>query len=568
MSTTSERPVDRGRDDADAFLPGPPPEVSLPDLGTVGMLRWAWRQLTSMRTALLLLLLLAVAAVPGSVFPQRRINPAQVQQYLADHPGYGGWLDRLGFFDVYSAVWFSAIYLLLFVSLVGCVLPRSRAHLRVLRAPPPRTPRRLDRLPGHARVTVLGAPDAVLDDLAAALRRRRYRVARHDADSVSAERGYLAETGNLAFHLALLALLVAVAAGSQLGYSGQVLVVEGQSFSNAVPYYDSFTPGSRVDTGSLTPFSFTLARMRVRFDAQDGGSQFGAPRLFDAELAVRDAPGQPAHSVTISPNNPLDVDGVRAFLVGNGYAPHLTVRGGDGKISFSGAVPFLPTEANYKSLGVVKVPYAKPRQIGITGFLLPTFGGFDPQQGPVSVFPDAVDPRLALGVFVSRPWQDAMSTGGVPTSVYALDVSRLTPLKSADGQQLRLLMTPGQTVTLPDGAGQVTFDGLRRYAALDVRYDPSKLWVLGAALIALAGVTASLFVHRRRLWVRVSSGDEGRTVVEAAGLARGEDSGLAEEVRSVLRTVEAGPDAEPETPHAEQQQAAQDARQVQRVEQE
>src|SRR4051812_38796824 len=210
VSTTD--PAGRPTEDAEAALPGPPPEVTLPPLGTVGLLRWAWRQLTSMRTALLLLLLLAVAAVPGSVFPQRRINPGQVQQYMDDHPGYAGLLDRLGLFDVYSSVWFSAIYLLLFVSLVGCVLPRTRAHLKALRSAPPRVPRRLERLPGHLRVTADIPPQETLDRLAAALRRRRYRIARHDevsvsALSVSAECGYLAETGNLVFHLALLGLL-------------------------------------------------------------------------------------------------------------------------------------------------------------------------------------------------------------------------------------------------------------------------------------------------------------------------------------------------------------------------
>src|SRR4051794_22019759 len=198
VSTTDA--AGRPTEDAEAALPGPPPEVTLPPLGTVGLLRWAWRQLTSMRTALLLLLLLAVAAVPGSVFPQRRINPGQVQQYMDDHPGYAGLLDRIGLFDVYSSVRFSAIYLLLFVSLVGCVLPRSRVHLRALRAAPPRTPRRLERLRGHERIRVDAPPQETLDALARTLRRRRYRVARHDdasasALSVSAERGYLSETG-------------------------------------------------------------------------------------------------------------------------------------------------------------------------------------------------------------------------------------------------------------------------------------------------------------------------------------------------------------------------------------
>ncbi|HYJ75949.1 MAG TPA: cytochrome c biogenesis protein ResB [Kineosporiaceae bacterium] len=540
MSTTD--PAGQSSE-ADEVRPGPAPEVTLPPLGTVGLLRWAWRQLTSMRTALLLLLLLAVAAVPGSVFPQRRINPGQVQQYVDDHPGYAGLLDRLGFFDVYSSVWFSAIYLLLFVSLVGCVLPRSRAHLKALRAAPPRTPRRLERLPGHERRTVAAPAPEVLDALARELRGRRYRIARHDDVSVSAERGYLAESGNLVFHLALLGLLAGVAAGSLYGYSGQVLVVEGQSFSNAVPYYDSFTAGSRVDTGSLSPFSLTLDRMRVRFDDQGadaGTSQFGAPRQFDADMTVTDAPGDAPRKITVSPNNPLDVGGVRAFLVGNGYAPHLTVKGGDGKVAFSGAVPFLATGGNYKSVGVVKVPYAQPRQIAVTGFFLPTYY-LDPQQGPSSLFPDSVDPKLAVTVYVSKPGQDALATGANATSVYALDTSSLTQLTKPDGDPLNLLVDPGATVQLPDGAGTVTFDGLRRYAVLDVRYDPSKVWVLAAALAALAGVTASLFVRRRRLWVRVSADGEGRTVVEAAGLSRGEDAGLKDEVSAVLA---AAPDAQ------------------------
>lgn len=61
-------------------------DIAVPALEFLGMLRWAWTQLTSMRTALFLLLLLAVAAVPGSLFPQRSVNPEQVTTYLANKP--------------------------------------------------------------------------------------------------------------------------------------------------------------------------------------------------------------------------------------------------------------------------------------------------------------------------------------------------------------------------------------------------------------------------------------------------------------------------------------------------
>ena len=131
------------------------PPLTQPTLGARGWLRFLWRQLTSLRTALFLLLLLAVAAVPGSVFPQRGIDATRTADWIADRPTVGPVMDRLGFFDVYSAPWFASIYLLLFVSLVGCVLPRTRVHWEALRQPPPRTPARLERLAAHDRQGVM-----------------------------------------------------------------------------------------------------------------------------------------------------------------------------------------------------------------------------------------------------------------------------------------------------------------------------------------------------------------------------------------------------------------------------
>src|SRR5690606_9942770 len=126
--------------------------VTSPALGVKGYLRWFWRQLTSMRVALILLLLLAVATIPGSLVPQRSADPNGVLQYQQDHPDLFKVLDAfpINAFDVYSSPWFSAIYLLLFISLIGCVLPRIAHHWRALRSAPPRTPARLQRMVGYA----------------------------------------------------------------------------------------------------------------------------------------------------------------------------------------------------------------------------------------------------------------------------------------------------------------------------------------------------------------------------------------------------------------------------------
>ena len=521
-------------------------DVRLPALGAVGWARWAWRQLTSMRTALLLLLLLAVAAVPGSIFPQRRIDSGRVQTYLLDHPGVGPLLDRLGFFDVYTSPWFSAIYLLLFVSLVGCVLPRSRQHLRSLRAAPPRTPSRLERLPSTVTTTLPEAePEAVLAAARKVLRRNRFRIADHgavdgsadgSAGSVAAEKGYLAETGNLVFHLALLGLLVAIAAGSYVSYSGQAVVIEGHSFADVLPSYDSFTAGQLVDTRNLPPFSVGLTKLTVKFETEPG-SQFGSPRQFDAAVTVRDTPSSAPRSAVISPNQPLDINGTRLFLVGNGYAPTLTVRDADGRVAYHATIVAPPLDGTYRSSVVVKAPDAAPRQLGLVGFLFPTFK-VDGANGIISIFPDALDPRITLTAFVSQPGQDGMGlNSGIPQSVYRLDIAKLTPLTTTSGDPVRILLAPGTTVALPGGAGSVTFDSLSRFAALDVRYDPTKGWVLAMAVLSLAGVTASLFVRRRRAWVRVSRDAEGRTVVQVAGLARDDDPGLAAQIAALSQAV-------------------------------
>lgn len=501
-------------------------EPQLPALGALGWARWAWRQLTSMRTALFLLMLLAVGAVPGSIFPQRGIDATKVTEYLTDRPTLGPWLDRLGLFDVYASAWFSAIYLLLFVSLIGCVIPRTRVHLVSLRGRPPRTPARLDRLPAYSSAPTEASADEVLAAAATALK-RRYRVDVRD-DSVAAESGYLRETGNLVFHIALLGLLVAVAAGSLLSYRGQTIIAQGQGFANVVSQYDTIQAGPWVDTENLDPFRITLDDMEARFETQAGGNQFAAARDFTAHVTVVTAPGEAPRSQTIKVNHPLKLGHAHIYLQGNGYAPVLTVRDAAGQVISSGPVIFLAQDSMYSSTGVVKVPDTTP-QLGLQGVFLPSMTVKD--DDVVSVFPDQLNPRLVFTV-----WTGDLGLTSRPQSVYQLDTARLTELKGADGKPYTVLLAPGESIDLPDGLGSVTFERVDRFVALQTRTDPAKGWALGFASAAMVGLALSLFVPRRRVWVRPTRRD-GRMVIEVAALARGDDPRLAREVADLLATL-------------------------------
>ncbi len=509
-------------------------DVRQPHLGPLGLARFAWRQLTSMRTALFLLLLLAVAAVPGSVLPQRDADPAAAARFLDENPGTGPWLDRLGLLDVYASPWFSAIYLLLFVSLVGCVLPRTRAHLAALRSRPPRTPRRLERMPEHRQDEVDGDVDQVLTAARRVLRSRRFRL-RDDGDAVSAERGYLRETGNLAFHLALVGLLVAVATGGLLGYRGQVVVPVGEGFANSLSRYDTFDPGTWFDPVDLPPFRFTLDSLSVSFEESAGGNQFGQPRDFEAQVTLVRAPGDASEQVTLKVNEPISAGGAHIYLAGNGYAPVITVRDGNGDVAYSGPSVFLAQDNAYTSTGVVKVTGARPEQIGLRGTFLPTASA-NPEGFPVSVFPDARDPVLLLQAYTG----DLGLDDGVPESVFSLDLEGLTEVTGDGGRPWLTALRPGQTAQMPDGAGSVTFERVERFAGLTVRSDPTKGAALVFAVLAMLGLVASLFVPRRRVWVRAVAGPApGRTLVQVAGLARGEDAGLAREVEQVAAALSA-----------------------------
>lgn len=524
-----------------------PDDVQQPDIGALGLLRWAWRQLTSMRTALFLLLLLAVAAVPGSVWPQRSVDPVRVRTYLQEHTTAGPWMDRLRLFDVYSSPWFAAIYLLLFISLIGCVLPRCRVLWRETRGGPVRAPLRLARLPEHREVEVAATPEHALETARRVLGRQRFRLRPADTSVdatgapgqatayVSAEKGFLRELGNLVFHLALIGVLIGVAVGHLWGWKGDVIVPATRTFANSIfsdtqGSFDTLAAGPLVDLEDLPPFIVRVNEVNVAFETGAGGSQFGQPRFFDASVTTQDSPTAAPRNQVMSVNNPLHFGSTSVFLLGNGYAPVITVRDKTGKVVMREPVVFRPQDNNYTSTGAVKVRATSP-QLGFEGIFAPTISDQNLRANPVSDFPGPALPGLLLTL-----WQGELFPDGAPQSVYALDTSKMTQPKTAAGLPVRIALRLGETKAIAGDRGTVTFESLPRFAGLSVRYDPGKELTLACSLLALAGLIASLTIRRRRVFVRVREQD-GRTLLMVGGLAKGEDVRLGDAVDRVTESI-------------------------------
>ena len=518
--------------------------IAVPRLGVVGMLRWMWRQLTSMRIALVLLFMLSLAAIPGSLLPQLSIDPSKVVTFYQSHKTWAPILNDMQLFNVFESTWFGAIYCLLFISLIGCIVPRSVAHFKAMRTNPPTAPRNLKRLPVHASFTTTAEADEVLTLARKRLKSRRFKAVRGTDRKggggwVSAEKGYLRETGNLLFHLSLIGILCGVAVGHFFGFKGAVLVTEGTGFSDTVTSYDSLTLGPAVGAQELPKFHFTLNKFTASY--QDSGDQFAQPRTFDAYVTLYATEQSKAQNVDIQVNKPINVNGTNVFLESHGYSPVVEVKDGKGNVLFDGPQIFLGQDEFFDSSGAIKAPSSTSggTDLGFQGWFLPTAVT---QSGsmPASIFPAAQNPMLILSAYAGN----LNMNGGEDQSVYSLDTSKMTQLdvksKTASaGAGNALELTVGQTATLPDHDGTITFVGVKQWAQFNIAYDPGQKVVLPSAIAAVLGLIGSLGIRRRRIWVRVTEQEDGTRLVEVAGLARTEGATPTAEVTQTAQALAA-----------------------------
>ena len=479
--------------------------MSAPELGTTSLLRYLWRQLTSMRTALILLLLLGVASIPGSIFPQRTQSPLKVREYFDDDPNGAKWLDRFYLFDVYGSPWFSAIYLLLFISLVGCVLPRSFHYFKEIFKAPPAAPSILNTMESFQ------VSPASLERVEAWLRKNRFRISK-TSDSISAEKGYLRETGNLLFHLSLIVVLLGIAGSSVFGMRGEAIVNVGERFINTPTNYDNLTPGRFFSLESLPTFTIRVNNFSATYDRKTS-------QALDYELKVttKDSLDSSEVNQIVKVNKPLTFGSTRVYLQANGYSPLVTVRDSAGIVKFEGPVPFLPQDSNLSSIGAIKVPDMEP-QIGFVSSFFPT-AARDEVRGGFSSFPELLDPRLLVSVWKG----DLKMDDGVPQSIYRIDTT--------DMERIGLwALSIGESYSFE--VGSITLNGVVPWVNLQVVRDPGKQYALIGSILAIVGLLISLFIRQRRIWVREVGGS-----LEIAGLALNKLPGLEDEIGKMIQEL-------------------------------
>ena len=321
---------------------------------------------------------------------------------------------------------------------------------------------------------------------------------------------------------------IGVGFGGGFSFSGQRVLVEGDTFVNNLASYDSFSPGALFNEGQLEPFSLTLDEFDVVYDLANRAN-IGQPIDFVASVSADF--GQTQTTSDIRVNYPLAAPGANVYLTGNGFAPVVTVFDGDGNVSYQGPIVFLPQDSNMTSLGVIKAPDALPEQLGIIAFFYPTAEKLT-TGAYTSIYPDPIAPLMTMNVYTGNLGLDS----GIPRNAYALDTTNMKMIAGRDGPVAAIELEVGQSADLPDGLGSVRFDGLLRFASLDVAHNPGGIWVLLFAALSLVSLTMSLMVPRRRVWVRLVPGGK----IEFAALSRRDNPNLHQVLEEIVQEIRSG----------------------------
>lgn len=465
----------------------------------------AWRSLRSMRTALVLLLLVALAAVAGSLVPQVGVADARIAATFRAHPLRARFFEQLGLFDVYGSWWFTLLYVLLLISLGACLLPRTRAFVRNLRTKPALA-RDLDGMRHYAEVAVPAGPDRAIAGARRVLRRRLFRVnGPNGRPALAADKGLARELGSLLFHWSFFLLLIGIVWGKGTGFSGRAVIVEGERWVEAHANYD----GS-LREGSFFDEDHSGVQVLVR-DFQVTYRPTGQAEDFVTRATISEADGSGARDVEIRVNEPAEIDGVRFFQFGYGWAPVVEVRR-DGELIASEPIVCAqdvppegvsPLQMPWNC--VLKLPSLRP-QVGVRLVLWPDSRGLFAllETGTAMPMFGEFAPVMSYTVYEGDLRSELVQQAGL------LDTTAMRETDSG-------VLGAGVTVEVADGV-TMTFSDLRQYTVLQVARDRGLWIVFAAAILVLAGLLPALYTSRRKLWVTAET-NGGGTVLKVGGFA-------------------------------------------------
>lgn len=531
-------------------------------------LRPVFRLFTSVRFAIVMVLVVALAALLGVVFPQApdpvRLNPAAFDAWMQEKgAAYGVFAEpmrRAGLFAVFHSTWFNGLFFVLLAAVAVCTANRFAPTWRAVRRPQRRVnDRYFER--AHARASVESA--AGVDAVERLLRGRHFkveRVAERDgAVYLFADRFAWAQLATFATHLSLILFMAGGIVSKLVGFSTFIDVGETMTqpvfpvvHDNQMQVLNLDSVEGRDAEGRIVDYHTDLVIYRNGREICRGTTTVNNP------LACA---GYRFHQASYSPDGvALKVRDLKTGAVVYSEAPvlsrdtaapspHLVVRDDAGATLFDDYLVLAPIDDRRSltwvplagtnrallatvhrgadtqpwKLGLVHLrDKADPRDKDFQATL--TEGSSDRVAGFEFSFPElrGLPALVVQGVPGIEPvalLQLAADRDGTPV----LDVQNLA---GRDADTARMELRPGRPVTAGDH--EYTFEGRREYTGILVKRDPGSWFIWVATALLIGGLAVTFWVPRRRLWLKVTP---GRTY--AAGVAE-RTAHLSEELQRLL----------------------------------
>ena len=431
------------------------------------VLEWLWRQLSSMRVAMLIMLAIAVLGVAGSLLMQMPTDivgiPAQEALWVDSvRPRYGGWTDilnALGLFSVFNSILFRVLAAALTISLIACSIHRIPGIVRTARNPRIDVgPAFFEHAPQHEAIVVRRDAAETREIVEGLLRTRRYRTLTTDDGTVHlyADRFRWAPISGLVAHLSIVVIMAGAIVGGMFGYrNAEFMITEGQTLPVFVE------PGMTVQLLDFTD----------KYDPTTG-----APIDYASTIVVsRD--GQPFDEHVVRVNDPYRYNGLTFYQAFFGPSAVVTVTNaaGDVLLQSEGVALAYEGDANHR-YGTVKIP-GTDYTAEITG--------------------------------TSGAANDPIRPGQVNIGIYTTGASSFSDVKVID-----------QSVATAIGELTFTFEREAQFTGLNVARDPGVplIWI-GSALLFI-GFLVRFMVPHKRVWARITGRPNGGAVVALATLAQ------------------------------------------------
>lgn len=485
-----------------------------------------WKFFSSVKLAVVLLIILAIVSVIGTVIQQ---NEAP-EKYLAEYSQSTVQLfETLGFFDLYHTWWFVLLLFFLTANLTVCTLDRFPHAWRIITAPlKPIEDDGLKAVQFKKEIVFKGGMDKAEERATKVLNAHRYRFVESKSAGMTqfiTQKGVYSRLGVYVTHTSIILIFVGALTGSFFGFKAFLNLPEGSAsrvvYLRNEPMWNRLMDSLGIAGSPVIPnpsggvpsmplgFYVRCDSFDVDYYVSPLGQPTGMPSEYHSTLSVFDLDSRKVLEKRIRVNDPLTHKGITFYQSSYGTIPEargkilLNIRSKTAPQSVGELVTVDPGAA-------VFVPSIN-RTIAVLGFS--PYGIRNPATGQVMFYQSQNDE------YINPTVQIEVYDGKKP--LYKTEI-----MKTDAGQPY-----------LPEGY-IISYAGYwgTRYTGLQVTRDPG-VWVVYTGFILLCiGPLIAFFGSHRKLWVRVQD-RAGQAVVTVAGTVNRNRMGFEREFNMIFDEI-------------------------------